>query len=53
MDWLQQMTSGRYRIPDLTKLWKSGADGVDGAKKVDTRTIFQRLEPNLVKIQVS
>ncbi len=52
IDYLYEWSGGRYRFPDISKLWRGGDDVADGNRRDDGRNFFQRMEPYLVRLQV-
>ncbi len=44
--------SARYRVPDLTRLWRGGDDDADGAgRRQEERSLLLQLESSLVRFQ--
>lgn len=51
-DWVSATLGGRgLRLPDPTRLWRELRPDETPPKKQDERTIFQKLEPHLVRLQ--
>ena len=52
MDFLSRWTGGRYRLPDLSRIWSGAADDVTDHGATKDKSVIQRLERHLVRAQV-